>query len=80
MMSPYDSWMIAKQRQRETARRAEIRRLLADAEATAPPSPGLPRRLRVWTGTRLIALGERLAECYEAQPNRVQSVRSTSNS
>ncbi|HOA22943.1 MAG: hypothetical protein WBH90_15685 [Aggregatilineales bacterium] len=76
----YDAWLIAKLHHEEMNKRAEMYRLLAEAEATAPPRPGLSRRLRQWAGTRLITLGERLADCYENQGAvRVQSARSASN-
>jgi len=42
----YDAWLIAKLHDEEMTKRAEMYRLLAEAEAAAPPRPGLSRRLR----------------------------------
>lgn len=79
MLNPYGSWMVAKERHNDILRWSEARRQQREAQGQPEPRGRLVRSVRVWTGNRLIALGERLAErCAEvSNPSAAQSMSSS---
>lgn len=62
-MYPYTDWLAAKERQKDILRWAEARRQVNEARANRQARGRLLHGVRIWAGTRLIALGEYLAGC-----------------